>query len=94
MNQQTPAEPVLPTEAFDAIFRAESLEERIEFQQCGGYQQPTCDARGGGPITTTPEPATLVLAATGIGAVGLGSYLRRRAARRRDERSSDAPPRE
>ena len=30
------------------------------------------------PVTTTPEPATLVLVATGIGAVGVGAWWRNR----------------
>ena len=98
-QQQTP---VLPTEAFDAIFRSESLEERIEFQTCGIYENDVCTPGGGDPgngggppVTTTPEPATIGLAATGLGGVGVVSYLRRRAARRQDSAQpssrADAP---
>ncbi len=30
------------------------------------------------PVTVAPEPATIVLMATGIGAVGVGAWLRNR----------------
>ncbi len=33
---------------------------------------------GGIPITTTPEPATIVLVATGAGVIGVATWLRRR----------------
>jgi hypothetical protein len=91
MNQESSV-PVLPTEAFDAIFRAESLEERVEFQSCDTYDpnNPACNPDGGPPVTTTPEPSTILMAATGLGGVGIVSYLRRRAARRKDEASRDA----
>ena len=68
---------------------AESLEERVEFQQCdtytpGGPCIPTGDPGDPGtpPVTVTPEPATLLLAAAGLGSVGVAGYLRRRSAKR------------
>jgi hypothetical protein len=92
MQNQTNV-PVLPTEAFDAIFRAESLEERVEFRTCDIYSDLCQDDPGGDPgnpggepgVTVTPEPATLLMSAVGLGGVGVVSYLRRRSARRRDD---------
>lgn len=84
-----PEQTVLPTESFDAIFRAESLEERVEFQQCDVYNPAGCpdpgDPGSGGPTTVTPEPATLLMSAIGLGGVGAVSYLRRRSAKRKND---------
>ena len=35
-------------------------------------------AYAGGPVQVTPEPATLALVVTGLGAIGVGAWWKRR----------------